>query len=283
MKSKYLARWLNGENKVSALTETRARPLGSPSPLPQHVAIIMDGNGRWAQERGLPREAGHQAGTENIRRVIEAFAERGVQYLTLYAFSTENWGRPQSEVQALLRLLSEVLDREVHALHEAGIRLRHIGRLDGLSEQLQQQVQAAIELTKENDRMTVCVAFNYGGRCEIVDAIRRIVDDGVPPDQITEALVASYLYTADLPDPDLIIRTAGELRLSNFLIWQAAYAELYFTSTYWPDFDEAEIDRALEAYARRERRFGGRPTENGRTTPSSSPEVQMSAGRSEKY
>lgn len=283
MKSKYLARWLQGENKVSALTEMRARPRESPASLPQHVAIIMDGNGRWAQERGLPREAGHQAGTENIRRVIEAFAERGVHYLTLYAFSTENWGRPQSEVQALLRLLSEVLDREVQALHEAGIRLRHIGRLDGLSERLRQQVQAAIELTKKNDRMTVCVAFNYGGRCEIVDAVRRIVTDGVPPDQITEGLVASYLYTADLPDPDLIIRTAGELRLSNFLIWQAAYAELYFTSTYWPDFDEAEIDRALEAYARRERRFGGRPTENGQTTPPPSREVRMPAGRSEKH
>lgn len=225
----------------------------------------MDGNGRWAKERGLPREAGHQAGTENIRRVIEAFAQRGVKYLTLYAFSTENWGRPEREVRALLRLLSRVLQEELQELHEAGIRLRHIGRLDGLSETLQRQIREAIELTKDNDRMTVCVAFNYGGRREIVEAVRRIVVAGVPADQIDEALLSSYLDTAGLPDPDLIVRTAGEMRLSNFLIWQAAYAEYYFTPTYWPDFDEAEIERALEAYAQRERRFGGLPSENGGT------------------
>jgi undecaprenyl diphosphate synthase len=182
-----------------------------------------------------------------------------VSYLTLYAFSTENWGRPESEVQALLRLLGDVLTREVQKLHDAGIRLLHLGRLEGLSEDLRRQVEAAIELTRENDRMTVCVAFNYGGRREIVDAVRRLIAAGVPESEITEDAVSSYLYTGGLPDPDLIIRTAGEMRLSNFLIWQAAYAELYFTDAYWPDFDEEEIERALAAYARRERRFGGRP------------------------
>jgi undecaprenyl diphosphate synthase len=227
--------------------------------VPCHVAIIMDGNGRWAQERGLPHESGHQAGTENLRRVIETFARQGVQFLTLYAFSTENWSRPESEVKALLQLLGDVLAREVKELHRAGIRLKHIGRLDGLSDRLRRQVEEAIDLTKDNTGMTVCVAFNYGGRREIVDALRSLVAKGVAVDDIDEAAVSAHLYTADIPDPDLIIRTAGELRLSNFLIWQAAYAELYFTPTYWPDFDEQEVSAALAAYARRERRFGGRP------------------------
>jgi undecaprenyl diphosphate synthase len=224
--------------------------------LPTHVAIIMDGNGRWASQRGLSRQAGHRAGTENIRRVIEAFAERGVKYLTLFAFSTENWGRPRREVDALLRLLGRVINREINALHENGIRLRHIGRLDPLSPRLQKKVQEAIELTKNNQRMTVSIAFNYGGRAEILDAVRRIVADGLAPERIDEAVFRSYLYTADLPDPDLIIRTAGELRISNFLLWQSAYAEYYATPTYWPDFDAVEIDRALEAYSHRQRRFG---------------------------
>jgi undecaprenyl diphosphate synthase len=226
------------------------------SRLPTHVAIIMDGNGRWAAQRGLSRQAGHRAGTENIRRVIEAFAEREVKYLTLFAFSTENWGRPRREVDALLRLLGRVINREINALHENGIRLRHIGRLDPLSPRLQKKVQEAIELTKNNRRMTVSVAFNYGGRAEILDAVRRIVADGLTPERIDEEVFRSYLYTADLPDPDLIIRTAGELRISNFLLWQSAYAEYYATPAYWPDFDAAEIDRALEAYSHRQRRFG---------------------------
>jgi undecaprenyl diphosphate synthase len=224
--------------------------------VPTHVAVIMDGNGRWASQRGLSRQAGHRAGTENIRRVIEAFAERGVKYLTLFAFSTENWGRPRREVDALLRLLGRVINREINTLHENGIRLRHIGRLDPLSPRLQKKVQEAIELTKNNRRMTVSVAFNYGGRAEILDAVRRIVADGLTPERIDDGVFRSYLYTADLPDPDLIIRTAGELRISNFLLWQSAYAEYYSTPTYWPDFDTAEIDRALEAYSHRQRRFG---------------------------
>jgi undecaprenyl diphosphate synthase len=227
-----------------------------PARVPTHVAIIMDGNGRWAAQRGLSRQAGHRAGTENIRRVIEAFGDRGVKYLTLFAFSTENWGRPKKEVDALLRLLGRVINREINTLHEKGVRLRHIGRLDPLSPRLQKKVQEAIELTKNNQRMTVNVAFNYGGRAEILDAVRHIVADGLPPERIDEEVFRSYLYTAGLPDPDLIIRTAGELRLSNFLLWQSAYAEYYFTPLYWPDFDAAEVDQALEAYGHRQRRFG---------------------------
>jgi undecaprenyl diphosphate synthase len=217
----------------------------------------MDGNGRWAQERGLSRQAGHRAGTENIRRVIERFGERDVKYLTLFAFSTENWKRPRREVNALIRLVGRVIDRELNALHENGVRLRHLGSLDPLSPDLQRRIRDAIELTKDNKGLTVCVAFNYGGRAEIVEAARRAVRDGLSAEQIDEATFGRYLETGGLPDPDLVIRTAGELRISNFLLWQAAYAEFYATPAYWPDFNEAEIDRALEAYALRSRRFGG--------------------------
>jgi undecaprenyl diphosphate synthase len=230
---------------------------------PRHVAIIMDGNGRWAKQRGMSRQAGHRAGTENIRRIIQAFGERGVEVLTLYAFSTENWTRPRREVNALMRLIPRVVEREVKELHKNGARLVHIGSLDPLDAGLRKKVEDAIELTKNNTRMTVALAFNYGGRTEIVEAVKRIVAAGVPADQIDEALFASYLDTAGLPDPDLVIRTAGEVRVSNFLLWQSAYAEFYATPTYWPDFDEAEIDRALEAYAQRERRFGGVESRNG--------------------
>ena len=225
--------------------------------VPRHVAIIMDGNGRWAQERGLSRQAGHRAGTENLRRVIEAFAERDVRYLTLFAFSTENWKRPRREVNPLLRLAGRVIDRELRALHENNVRLLHIGSLDPLSPDLQRRVRQAIETTKDNTGLTVCVAFNYGGRAEIVDAVRRVIEEGRPASAIDEAAFGRYLNPHRLPDPDLVIRTAGEMRLSNFLIWQAAYAEYYFTPAYWPDFDEGEVDRALESYAQRERRFGG--------------------------
>jgi undecaprenyl diphosphate synthase len=240
---------------------------GHAAATPNHVAIIMDGSGRWAQERGLSRQAGHRAGTENIRRVIQAFAEREVSYLTLFAFSTENWKRPRREVNALLRLLGRVIDRELQSLHENGVRLTHIGSLDPLSPELQRRICDAMELTKDNRRLTVCVAFNYGGRAEIVEAARRMVQDGVDPTRIDEGLFGRYLSTDGIPDPDLVIRTAGEMRLSNFLIWQAAYAEYYSTPAYWPDFDEAEIDRAIEAYGQRTRRFGGlvatKPGTNG--------------------
>jgi undecaprenyl diphosphate synthase len=224
--------------------------------IPQHVAIIMDGNGRWAKKRGLPRLAGHRAGTDNLRRVIEGFADWGVSCLTFYAFSTENWNRPRAEVRGLFRILREALDREVEDLHNQGIRIRHLGRLDRISPSLRRTVIKALELTKDNDKMTVCFAFNYGGRAEIVDAVRSLVASGVPADEITEEVFSRYLYSTDLPDPDLVIRTAGEMRLSNFLIWQAAYAEYYSTPVFWPDFDGSEINKAMTAYSRRERRFG---------------------------
>jgi len=216
----------------------------------------MDGNGRWAQARGLPRLAGHQAGTENIRRILEGCVEYGIKILTLYAFSTENWGRPDEEVQGIMRILEQAIDRELPELHKNGVQLRHIGRLDGISENLRRKVREAIELTKNNDRIILNVAFNYGGRAEILDAVRRIVESGIEPDRLDEELFSQYLYTAGLPDPDLIIRTAGELRMSNFLIWQGAYAEYYATPTYWPDFDKEELYKALVEYSKRERRFG---------------------------
>ena len=227
------------------------------SPLPNHVAIIMDGNGRWAKQRGLPRLAGHEAGTSNVRRVVDRFNNYEVKYLTLYAFSTENWRRPDEEVNGLLHIFARMIDRETKALHEKGVRLFHLGKADSLSEELQTKVNKAIELTKNNTGITLSIAFDYGGRAEILDAARRIVRDGIRPEDITESLFSSYLYTPNVPEPDLIIRTAGEMRLSNFLIWQSAYSEYYSTPTLWPDFKDEEVDKALIAYSRRERRFGG--------------------------
>ena len=227
------------------------------SPLPQHVAIIMDGNGRWAKQRGLPRFAGHKAGTDNVHHVVERFNDYQVKYLTLYAFSTENWRRPDEEVNGLLRILAEMIDRETQALHKKNVRLFHLGRVESLPKDLQAKVHNAIELTKDNTGITLSIAFDYGGRAEILDAIRRIIKDGIPAEQITESLFSKYLYTPNVPEPDLIIRTAGEMRLSNFLIWQAAYSEFYITPTLWPDFGDADIEKALVAYSQRERRFGG--------------------------
>jgi undecaprenyl diphosphate synthase len=224
--------------------------------VPQHVAMIMDGNGRWALQRGLPRLAGHKAGTENLRRVIRSTVEFGVKYLTIYAFSTENWGRPAEEVNGLMLILQNVIDRELNELHKEGVQLRHIGRLERLDPSIQKKVLNAIELTKNNDRLVLNVAFNYGGRDEIVCAIQKIINDGIPAEEVTDDLVNKYLFTAGVPDPDLIIRTSGELRVSNFLIWQAAYSEWYITPTFWPDFDKDEYRRALETFAHRDRRFG---------------------------
>jgi len=231
-------------------------PPKRPAYVPRHVAIIMDGNGRWAGERGLSRQKGHRAGAENIRRVIRGMGERGVEVLTLYAFSTENWTRPRTEVSALIRLIPRFLKSELKELHENGVRLVHIGDLQALDEKIRTQVEDAIELTRDNIRMTVALAFNYGGRAEIVEAVRRIVAEKTPAGRIDEALLSAHLYTAPIGDPDLIVRTAGEMRLSNFLLWQAAYAEFYSTPVFWPDFDGKEMDRALEAYARRVRKFG---------------------------
>lgn len=231
----------------------------SPEPLekiPTHVAIIMDGNGRWAAARGLPRLAGHRAGTENLRRVIRACVEFNIKYLTIYAFSTENWGRPQEEVEGLMNILEDVIDKELDELNREGVQLHHIGRLERLNPRLQEKVLRSIEVTKNNDRLVLSIAWNYGGRDEIICAFRRMMQDGVKPEEINDELVNRYLFTAGIPDPDLIVRTSGEMRTSNFLIWQAAYAEWYVTPTLWPDFDREEFYKALVSYSKRDRRFG---------------------------
>jgi undecaprenyl diphosphate synthase len=224
--------------------------------IPRHVAIIMDGNGRWARSRSLPRIAGHRAGTENLRRVLEGCGELGITYLTLYAFSTENWGRPEEEIRGLMGILEDVIDSELHELHREGVQLRHIGILERLDPILREKVQHAVELTKANDRLVLSIAFNYGGRDEIVHAIRQMIHDQVAPQDVNDELVSKYLFTHGVPDPDLVIRTSGELRISNFLIWQAAYAEWYFTPVFWPDFDKEELRKAVEEYSQRERRYG---------------------------
>ena len=224
--------------------------------VPIHIAVIMDGNGRWARARGLPRVAGHQAGTENLRRVIRACVEFGVKYLTIYAFSTENWGRPREEVDGLMQILEDVIDRELAELNQEGCQLRHIGHLEALNPVLQEKVRKAIELTKNNDRLVLTLAFNYGGRDEIICAIKCMLEDKVKPEDVTPELVSQYLFTAGLPDPDLIIRTSGELRISNFLIWQGVYAEWYITPTLWPDFDREHLMVAIQDYGQRERRYG---------------------------
>ncbi len=225
--------------------------------VPRHIAFIMDGNGRWARQRNKPRLEGHRAGTQNIRRILEKCAEYDIEVVTIWAFSTENWTRPPDEIRGLMTILREMLKREVKNLHKNGVRLQHVGRLEGLEDDLKGKIHDALELTKNNTRITLNVAFNYGGRAEIVDAVKRIIADGVTTNAVTEDLIEQYLYTAGQPDPDLIVRTGGEMRLSGFLMWQSAYAEYYTTPTYWPDFDEGELYKALVAYGNRERRFGG--------------------------
>ena len=224
--------------------------------LPQHVAIIMDGNGRWAERQGLPRINGHQAGTKNIRNVAGYIAKKGIPFLTLYAFSTENWNRPGGEVRGLMKLLGEVIEGELLGLHRDGVRLSHLGRLERLSPDLQNAILEAVSFTQNNSGLRLNVAFDYGGRDEILQALKKIIMDGVSHFDLDDSLFSSYLYTKGIPDPDLIIRTAGEMRLSNFLIWQAAYSEYYSASVLWPDFNESEIDKALRSYSRRRRRFG---------------------------
>jgi undecaprenyl diphosphate synthase len=224
--------------------------------VPRHVAIIMDGNGRWAKKRGLPRSAGHRQGTENLRTIIRAAVEFNVQILTIYAFSTENWNRPRREVQLLMRILEMVIDRELAELNKEGVQIRHIGELDGIDDRLAKKVVQACETTAHNSRLILNVAFNYGGRDEIVHAVQNMMREGVDPDAVTEEMISHYLYTSDLPDPDLIIRTSGEFRLSNFLIWQGAYSEHYYTDVLWPDFDKVCFKAALDEYATRKRRFG---------------------------
>ncbi len=225
--------------------------------LPRHVALIMDGNGRWAEKRGIPRLEGHRAGVKNVRPVIKSLNNHNIEYVTLYAFSTENWSRPEEEVDGLFHLLENIIDKEARELHKNNIRIRHIGSLDGLSQELQKSIKRAINLTAKNDGMTLGVALNYGGREEILNAIRIIVENKVPPQNIDEMLFSRHLYAADFPDVDLVIRTGGEIRTSNFLIWQTAYSEYYFTPVFWPDFNEEKLEKALATYGRRQRRFGG--------------------------
>jgi undecaprenyl diphosphate synthase len=228
-----------------------------PARKPDHVAIIMDGNGRWAKQRNLPRFEGHRAGVENMHAAIQHFNRLKVKYLTLYGFSTENWNRPKEEINGLLDLLQEVIDEEAIKLHRQGVRLRHLGQPERLPKNLQAAINKIVDLTKNNTGLNFSFAFNYGGRTEIVDAARRLITEGIPAEKIDEKLFSHYLYTTDLPEVDLLIRTGGELRISNFLIWQAAYSEYYFTPVLWPDFDKKEIDQALLAYSQRQRRFGG--------------------------
>lgn len=224
--------------------------------VPVHIAIVMDGNGRWAASRGLPRLSGHRAGTENLRRVIRACVEFGIKILTIYAFSTENWGRPSEEVEGLMMILEDVIDKELDELNKEGVQLRHIGRLDQLNPRLREKVLHAVDITKNNDRLTLCIAWNYGGRDEIICAIKQMIRDGMEPEKVDEELVNNYMFTSGIPDPDLLIRTSGEMRISNFLIWQSAYSEWYITPTLWPDFDRDELQKALQAYSQRNRRFG---------------------------
>jgi undecaprenyl diphosphate synthase len=231
--------------------------IGKNARLPTHVAIVPDGNGRWAELRGLPRLSGHHAGAENMRHMVEYLSEYPIKYVTLYGFSTENWSRPEDEVRGLFSLLEEFINQYVLEIHKRGIKLRHIGRLNELPQGLQLAINRAVELTKNNNGMTLNVAFNYGGRVEILDAVRRLIAEGVSHQNIDEGLFSNYLYTDGLPDVDLLIRTGDELRLSNFLIWQTAYSEYYFTEVLWPDFSKKEIEKALLSYSQRQRRFGG--------------------------
>jgi len=224
--------------------------------LPNHIAFIMDGNGRWAEQLNLPRIEGHRAGIENTRSVVKCLGEYHINYVTLYSFSTENWNRPKTEVNSLLKILGESLEKETAELHQNGVRLRHIGRLERLPQSLKLAIERSIELTKNNTGMNLNLAFDYGGRAEIVDAARDIAAKGIPPQDINEELFNSHLYTADLPYVDLVVRTGGELRISNFLLWQSAYSEYYFTKVLWPDFNTKEVEKALAVYNQRQRRFG---------------------------
>ncbi len=225
--------------------------------LPRHIAIVPDGNGRWAERRGLPRLDGHKVGAENMHRMIDYLAEYPIKYVTLYGFSTENWSRPDAEVSGLFQILGDFIANTVTEINEKGVKLRHIGRLENLPQFLRAAITGAVELTKNNTGLTLIVAFNYGARAEIVDAVKKLVMDGVPADKIDEELFDNYLYTTGMPNVDLLIRTGDETRLSNFLIWQTTYSEYHFTKVLWPDFGKKDIDKALLSYSRRIRRFGG--------------------------
>jgi undecaprenyl diphosphate synthase len=240
--------------KSAEPTEQRRK---RPKNAPRHVAIIMDGNGRWAKRRLLPRAAGHRAGVRVLEPILEAAGEAGVETLTLYAFSTENWARPEDEVATLMKLFLETAKERVPELGERGVRIRFVGRREKLPKEIQSSMREAEDLTAANDKLDVYIAINYGGRSEIVDATRRMISDGLDPDEVDEATFSRYLYAPEVPEMDLVIRTSGELRVSNFLLWQIAYAELYVTDTLWPDFSKEEFKAAIDSFAARSRRRGG--------------------------
>ena len=230
--------------------------------IPRHIACVMDGNGRWAQSQGLPRTEGHKAGEHSLFEVVDAAIDAGVQWLTVYAFSTENWKRPKDEVRFLINFNEEILLRRQDELHARNVRIRFVGRRDWrVPKRLIRRMDESVELTKNNTGLTFTIAFNYGGRAEIVDAVRRIVDKGTPADKINEKTIARELYDPDMPDPDLMIRTSGEYRISNFLLWELAYSELLFTDTPWPEFGRDALIAAIHEYQTRDRRFGGVDTE----------------------
>lgn len=224
--------------------------------VPRHIAVIMDGNGRWAKKRGLPRLLGHRQGTENLRRIIKACVRAGVRYLTIYAFSTENWGRPQDELKGLMQIFNDAFVNEISELVREGVRILHIGQREDIPVDLLNKIDQAVERSEDNRRLILSVGLNYGGRNEIMHAVRKIVASGVAPEEVTEALISENLFTAGTPDPDLVIRTSGEYRISNFLLWQSAYAEWDFPETLWPDFGVEELYASIERYAKRDRRFG---------------------------
>jgi undecaprenyl diphosphate synthase len=227
------------------------------TPLPNHIAIIMDGNGRWAQRRNLPRLAGHRAGMRNARSLVKTLSKYGIKYITLYTFSTENWSRPEEEVNGILDMLGKSIEKELPSLHKNGVRICHIGHLERLPGRVRDSINNAIEITRNNTSMVLSLAFDYGGRTEIIDAVKKIIADNIPLHDIDEKLFGNYLYTKNLPPVDLVIRTGGDVRISNFLLWQSAYSELYFTRVLWPDFKAREIEKALISYSKRQRRFGG--------------------------
>jgi undecaprenyl diphosphate synthase len=236
----------------------RGAPAVEPGDVPRSVAIILDGNGRWAEARGLPVEAGHREGTRALRRTVEAAIDLGIESLTVYAFSTENWLRPPAEVDSLMEIFHETIDRELPDLAEQGVRTRFIGRRDRAPAELQGRMAALEQETAARERLQLWIAFDYGGRAELADAARGMIAAGLGVDEVDEDVLAVYLYAPDMPDPDLVIRTSGEQRISNFLLWQLAYSELVFVDTLWPDFGEDDLRRAVAAYAGRRRRFGGR-------------------------
>ncbi|HML87019.1 MAG TPA: isoprenyl transferase [Methylomusa anaerophila] len=253
-------KWL-GRNKNSSEGKISNYDLIDKNRLPKHIAVIMDGNGRWAQKRGLPRTFGHRAGAETLREIVKASSEIGLQVLTAYAFSTENWKRPAEEVNILMTLLSEYLDNEIEELHENNVQIRFIGKVEELTFNLQKKIEKAQTHTADNNGLTLNLAVNYGGRAEITRAVKKIaqkVHNGeLAFDEIKESTIQAYLYTADLPDPDLLIRPSGDCRISNYLLWQLAYSEFWFTNTNWPDFKPEHLIQAIIDYQQRDRRFGG--------------------------